>query len=72
MIPYCADVDATCRRAVEAGAEAKDEPATFVTGDRFGAIVDLFGHRWTIITKVEDVPADEAERRVNEWLAEQG
>jgi uncharacterized glyoxalase superfamily protein PhnB len=72
MIHYCADVDATWRRAVEAGAQATDEPATFVTGDRFGAIVDPFGHRWTIMTKVEDIPAEEAERRVNAWLAEQG
>ncbi len=69
---YCADVDATWKRAVEAGAESKEEPSTFVTGDRYGAIVDPFGHRWAIMTRVEDVSPEEAERRVNAWLAEQG
>ncbi len=71
-VHYCADVDATFARAVQAGAQGKEAPSTFVTGDRFGAVVDPFGHRWAIMTRVEDVPADEAERRVKEWLATQG
>jgi hypothetical protein len=32
---------------------------------------DPFGHRWVLMTRVEDVPAEEAERRVNEWLSGQ-
>jgi uncharacterized glyoxalase superfamily protein PhnB len=68
---YCADVDATVKAAVAAGAALVEEPSTFVTGDRFGAVMDPFGHRWAILTRVEDVPPDEAARRVNEWLAAQ-
>lgn len=68
---YCPDVDATWRAAVEAGATPFEEPATFVTGDRFGAVLDPFGHRWAIMTRVEDVPEEEAKRRVDEWLASQ-
>ena len=68
---YCADVDHTWKAAVEAGARAAEEPSTFVTGDRFGAVMDPFGHRWAIMTRVEDVPEDEAQRRVDQWLAEQ-
>lgn len=68
---YCADVDATWHAAVAAGATAYEEPATFVTGDRFGAVMDPFGHRWAILTKVEDVSEEEAQRRVDIWLAEQ-
>jgi PhnB protein len=71
LVHYCADVDATWRRAVDAGATPSNEPDTFVTGDRFGAVLDPFGHRWTIMTRVEDVPPEEAERRVKEWLATQ-
>ena len=69
---YCPDVDATWRAAVAAGATPFEEPATFVTGDRFGAILDPFGHRWAIMTRVEDVSPEEAQHRVEEWLASQG
>ena len=43
-----------------------------MTGDRFGAILDPFGHRWAIMTRVEDVSPEEAQHRVEEWLASQG
>ncbi|MGW3485563.1 VOC family protein [Rhodococcus indonesiensis] len=65
---YCTDVDATFARAVEQGAQVFEEPSTFVTGDRFGTILDPFGHRWAIMTRVEDVPPEEARRRIDEWL----
>jgi PhnB protein len=68
---YCDDVDGVWRAAVDGGATPFEEPSTFVTGDRFGSLLDPFGHRWAILTKVEDVDPEEAERRVNAWLAEQ-
>ena len=42
-----------------------------MTGDRYAALLDPFGHRWTLMTRVEDVDPAEAERRVDEWLASQ-
>ena len=66
---YCEDVDATFARAVDAGATVREEVQTFVTGDRFGSIRDPYGRRWAIMTRVEDVSREEAERRVNEWIA---
>jgi PhnB protein len=69
---YCDDVDHVWRAAVAAGATPFEEPSTFVTGDRFASLLDPFGHRWAILTRVEDVDPEEAERRVNAWLAEQG
>jgi PhnB protein len=69
---YVEDVDATFARAVAAGATARQEPQTFVTGDRFGSILDPYGRRWAVMTRVEDVSREEAERRVDEWLASQG
>lgn len=68
---YCDDVDAVWQAAVAAGATPFEEPSTFVTGDRFGAVLDPFGHRWAILTRVEDIDEDEAARRVDAWLAEQ-
>jgi PhnB protein len=69
---YCDDVDRVWQAAVDAGATPFEEPSTFVTGDRFASLLDPFGHRWAILTRVEDVDPEEAERRVNAWLAEQG
>ncbi len=68
---YVADVDAVFTRAVERGATVREEPATFVTGDRFASVYDPFGHRWAIMTKVEDVSPEEADRRLAEWAATQ-
>ena len=58
-------------RAVAAGATSYEEPATFVTGDRFCSLLDPWGHRWAVLTRVEDVDPEEAQRRVDAWLAEQ-
>jgi len=70
-VVYVADVDAVYAAALAAGAKGYEEPQTFVTGDRFSAILDPWGHRWAILTRVEDVDPEEARRRVDAWLAEQ-
>ncbi len=64
---YVPDVDATFRAAVERGATVREEPADFVTGDRFASIKDPFGVRWTIMTRVEQVSDEEAQRRLDDW-----
>lgn len=69
LVHYVPDVDATFAKAVEAGATPVEQVQTFMTGDRYGTVVDPFGHRWAILTKVEDVSREEADRRVKEWLA---
>lgn len=69
---YCTDCDAVVARAVAAGATLREEVSTFVTGDRYGSIRDPFGLRWSIMTRVEDVSEEEAQRRVEAWMAEQG
>ena len=68
---YVADVDVVFEKAVEHGATVREEPSTFVTGDRFASIYDPFGHRWAVMTKVEDVSPEEAERRLAEWASAQ-
>jgi uncharacterized glyoxalase superfamily protein PhnB len=69
---YVADVDAVFDKAVERGASVREKPTTFVTGDRFASVYDPFGHRWAVMTRVEDVSPEEAERRLAEWSAGQG
>jgi uncharacterized glyoxalase superfamily protein PhnB len=68
---YVPDVDAVFAAAVQRGATVREKPATFVTGDRFASIYDPFGHRWAVMTRVEDVSPEEADRRLAEWSAQQ-
>lgn len=67
---YCTDVDDVLARAHRAGAMIREPAQTFVTGDRFASIVDPFGQRWSIMTRVEEVDAAERERRLADWGAE--
>ena len=60
-------MDAVVERAEQRGATIREPASTFVTGDRFASILDPFGHRWTVMTRVEDVSPDEAERRLAAW-----
>jgi PhnB protein len=69
---YVADVDAVTEAAVARGAVLREPPATFVTGDRFASVIDPFGHRWAVMTRVEDVSPEEADRRLAEWAAAGG
>jgi PhnB protein len=66
---YVPDVDAVTARAVAAGATVREEPSTFVSGDRFASIRDPFGVRWSIMTRVEDLSEEESAARVAEWAA---
>lgn len=67
---YCQDTDAVVARAEKAGATIREAAQTFVTGDRFASILDPFGQRWTVMTRVEDVSPEERDRRMAEWAKE--
>jgi PhnB protein len=60
---YVEDSDAAFERAVNAGATSLRPMEDQFYGDRSGQFEDPFGHRWNVATHVEDVPADEMERR---------
>lgn len=63
MVLYVADVDATFRTAVAAGATPLREVADQFYGDRMGTVRDPFGHVWTIGTHLEDVSPEEMAKR---------
>ena len=69
VVLYCADVDAVVDRAERGGATVREATQTFVTGDRFASIIDPFGQRWAVMTRVEEVDAAERDRRLSEWAA---
>jgi PhnB protein len=49
------DVDALWKRAVDAGAEVRQPLADAFWGERYGQIVDPFGHRWGLAQHLRDV-----------------
>ena len=69
---YVEDVDAVFDRALKAGAKALRPVEEQFYGDRTGQFEDPFGHRWTIATRVEDVPPEEMARRAAEAAGQGG
>lgn len=52
---YVADCDAAIERAAQAGATVQMPPQDMFWGDRYGVIVDPFGHTWSFATHVRDL-----------------
>lgn len=68
---YVSDVDAVVERAVAAGARVREPIATFVSGDRYCSLLDPFGVRWAVMTRVEDLSPEESAARIARWAEEQ-
>ncbi len=66
---YVTDVDATFEQAVKAGARAAMPVADMFWGDRYGKLVDPFGHHWSISTHVEDVTPEQMKERMSAAFA---
>lgn len=66
---YVEDVDQAFQRAVDAGATVKEAVADKFWGDRAGTVEDPFGHKWTLLTHVEDVSPEEMKKRMEQFCA---
>ncbi|MEO5974785.1 MAG: VOC family protein [Ilumatobacteraceae bacterium] len=62
---YVDNVDAVFAKAIALGAKAVGEMTVKdqFYGDRTGSITDPFEHRWTIMTRIEDVSPEEMKKR---------
>ena len=60
---YVEDVDTVFQRALDNGGTELQAVEDRFYGDRAGQFEDPFGHRWSVMTHVEDVAPDEMERR---------
>ncbi|MGC4069399.1 MAG: hypothetical protein QM784_33060 [Polyangiaceae bacterium] len=64
---YVPDVDAVVAKAVSSGMRLREPPSTFVSGDRYASLLDPFGVRWSVMTRVEDLSPEESAARVAKW-----
>jgi uncharacterized glyoxalase superfamily protein PhnB len=66
---YVPDADALFKRALDAGAKEKQPLMDAFWGDRYGVVVDPFGHEWGVLTHKEDLTPEEIAKRGQEWMA---
>jgi len=69
---YVEDVDSVYKKAVSAGAKEEMPPSDMFWGDRFGKLIDPFGHSWALATHIEDVAPAEMAKRGKEAMAKMG
>jgi len=67
---YVKDVDAAFKKAVAAGAQVKMPVADMFWGDRYGKLIDPFGHEWGIATHKEDLTPQEISKRAKAFFAQ--
>ncbi len=72
LVLYVENVDALVAQAVEAGATLTMPVEDMFWGDRFGAVVDPFGHAWQIATHIEDLTPEQIAERGREAMASLG
>jgi PhnB protein len=60
---YVEDVDEVFNRAMGAGGTAAMPLQNMFWGDRFGEIVDPFGHHWSVASRVEELTPEEIAKR---------
>jgi PhnB protein len=66
---YVEDVDAVFERAKRAGAQTLKPVADMFWGDRYGKILDPFGHEWSIATHKEDLTPAQMEEKAKAFFA---
>jgi PhnB protein len=66
LMLYVKDVDSSFDKAVKAGCTVKMPLNDQFWGDRFGKLVDPFGHEWAMATHIEDVSPEEMKQRAEE------
>jgi len=56
---YVDDIDACMAQASAAGAQVTMPAQDMFWGDRYGQLLDPFGHKWSVATHVRDVTPEE-------------
>ena len=67
---YVEDVDKSFKQAIQAGGKETMPVADMFWGDRYGQLVDPYGHTWGIGTHKEDLTPKEIEERTQQFYAQ--
>lgn len=67
---FVPDTDATIAKAVEHGAKVVMPAMDMFWGDRYGQIVDPFGHRWSVGTHQRDLTPEQITEGAKAMFAE--
>ena len=67
---YVDDVDAVFTRSIENGAREVFPVMDTFWGDRYGKLIDPFGHHWSIATRKEDLTPAQVEERANQYFSQ--
>jgi uncharacterized glyoxalase superfamily protein PhnB len=67
---YVVDCDAAIQRAVSAGATVLMPAADMFWGDRYGAVRDPYGHKWSFATHLRDLAPAEMGAAMKEAFAQ--
>ncbi|MGH7886069.1 MAG: VOC family protein, partial [Thermodesulfobacteriota bacterium] len=68
---YVEDAGSFVKKAVSAGAKVTMELMDAFWGDRYGKIVDPFGHEWSVATHIKDVTPKEMEEAARQMFSQQ-
>ncbi len=63
---YVEDVDAVVAQAVAVGATVMMPVADMFWGDRYGIVIDPFGHHWSVATHQRDMTPEDMQRAMRE------
>jgi uncharacterized glyoxalase superfamily protein PhnB len=65
---YVGDVDASYKRAIEAGGVSVTEPTNMFYGDRVACVTDVSENDWWIATRLENAPLADIQERATAFL----
>jgi uncharacterized glyoxalase superfamily protein PhnB len=66
---YVENCDAAIKRAQDAGAKVEMPATDMFWGDRYGMVVDPFGHKWSFATHLKDLTPAEMQAGMKEAFA---
>jgi PhnB protein len=67
---YVPNADATWEQALAAGAKPVMPLSDMFWGDRYGQVVDPFGHRWSIATHQRDMTPEQMQQAMQEAMTQ--
>jgi uncharacterized glyoxalase superfamily protein PhnB len=67
---YVENCDAAIQRALDAGAKVLMPAMDMFWGDRYGAVTDPYGHKWSFATHVKDLTPEQIQGGMKEAFAQ--